>query len=140
MAIAWIGIPMVPNCLFQMQRYTYYRCAQIDRHEHPVWPSWVPESVIESQVISMLDKLILPKEIYDWAIAYLEHTLVKDAADSERELRKLKRGAADTLLLKDTQTEDNLAKEFFASGSAEAERISSAAAARRSNQSWQTGR
>ena len=101
------------------QRYTYYRCAQIDRNEHPVRPSWVPESVIESQVISMLDKLILPKEIYDWAVAYLEHTLVKDAADSERELRKLKRRAADTqatldtLLLKAAQTEDNLAKEFL---------------------------
>ena len=45
--------------------------------------------------------------------------MVKDAADSERELRKLKRRAADTqatldtLLLKAAQTEDNLGKEFL---------------------------
>ena len=67
----------------------------------------------------MTFRTIPPKEIYDWAIAYLEHTLLKDAADSERELRKLKRRAADTqatldtLLLKAAQTEDNLAKEFL---------------------------
>jgi len=101
------------------QRYTYYRCAQINHHEHPVRPSWVPEPVIESQVISMLDELILPKEIYDWAMAYLKHTLVKDAADTEQELRKLKKRAADTqatldtLLLKAAQIGDNLAEEFL---------------------------
>lgn len=101
------------------QQYTYYRCAQINHQKHPVRPSWVPESVIESQVISMLDKLILPKEIYDWAMAYLEHTLVKDVSDTERELRRLRKRATDTqptldmLLLKAAQTEDNLAEEFL---------------------------
>jgi len=76
---------------FHKQRYTYYRCAQVSHLEHSVRPSWVPESVIESQIITMLDKLILPKEVYDWAMAYLSHSLAKDAVDTEQELRQLKR-------------------------------------------------
>ena len=101
------------------QRYTYYRCAQINHHEHPVRPSWVPESMIESQVIEMLDRLILPKEIYDWAVVYLTHVFEKDVDDAEQELRKLKQrataaqGTLDTLLLKAAETEDNLAEEFL---------------------------
>ena len=38
----------------------------------------------------MLEKLSLPKEVYDWAVAYLEHILANDGADVEQELRKLK--------------------------------------------------
>jgi DNA invertase Pin-like site-specific DNA recombinase len=101
------------------QCYTYYRCAQINHHEHPVRRSWVPESVIESQIISMLDRLILPSEIYDWAMAYLTHVFEKEVDDAEQELRKLKKRNADvqatldTLLLKAAQTEDNLAEEFL---------------------------
>ena len=101
------------------QRYTYYRCAQINHYEHPVRPSWVPESVIESQVTDMLDRLILPNEIYDWALAYLKTILEKDVDDAEQELRNLKKRATDaqatldTLLLKAAQTKDNLAEEFL---------------------------
>jgi len=101
------------------QRYTYYRCAQINHYEHPVRPSWVPESVIDAQVIRMLEKIVLPKGVYDWAMAYLEHMLVRDATDMEQELRKLKRKTADaqatldTLLLKAAQATDNLAEEFL---------------------------
>jgi len=101
------------------QRYTYYRCAQINHYEHPVRPSWVPESVIESQVTDMLDRLILPKEIYDWALAYLKNILEKDVDDAEQELRNLKKRATDaqatldTLVLKAAQTKDSLAEEFL---------------------------
>jgi DNA invertase Pin-like site-specific DNA recombinase len=104
---------------FHKQRYTYYRCAQINRCNHPLGMSWVPEPVIESQVVMMLNKLILPREVYDWATAYLEHTLAKDADDTEQQLRKLNRRVNDTqatldsLLLKAVQTEDNLAEGFL---------------------------
>lgn len=79
----------------------------------------MPESAIESQVIDMLDRLILPSEIYDWAMAYLTHVFEKDVHDAEQELRKLKKRIADTqatldtLLLKAAQTEDNLAEDFL---------------------------
>jgi len=61
------------------QRYTYYRCAQVSYREHSTKPEWVPEPVVEDQVIAMLAKLAFPKEVYDWAVAYLEHSLAKDS-------------------------------------------------------------
>lgn len=67
----------------------------------------------------MLAKLVFPQEVYDWAIAYLRHTLAKDATDTEMELRKLTKKATDiqagldTLLVKAAQTDDNLADEFL---------------------------
>ena len=62
---------------FHKQRYTYYRCAQVTYRDHASKPQWVREPVVEEQIVAMLEKLALPKEVYDWAAAYLEHTLAK---------------------------------------------------------------
>jgi hypothetical protein len=53
----------------------------------------VQEQVIERQVVNLLDKLILPKEVYDWAISYLENASVEDVANFEQELIRLKKRA-----------------------------------------------
>ncbi|MCJ7674936.1 MAG: hypothetical protein MUO33_07270 [Sedimentisphaerales bacterium] len=75
---------------------------------------------IEANYIINSDRLlVLPKEIYDWALAYLKNILEKDVDDAEQELRNLKKRATDaqasldTLLLKAAQTKDNLAEEFL---------------------------
>jgi len=101
------------------KRYIYYRCAQFNQREHLVKPSWVTEQAIEEQIIRMLDKLVLSKEVYDWVLAYLERSIAKDAVNTEKELRTLRKKAIDTqatldtLLLKVAQTEDNLAGSFL---------------------------
>ena len=104
---------------FHKQRYTYYRCAQVQYREHPVRPAWVPEPAIESQIVAMLKKLVLPKEVYDWAIALLDRTIAKDETNTKQEIQTIKRKASetqstmDTLLLKAASTEDNLAEDFL---------------------------
>ncbi len=101
------------------QRYTYYRCSQLRYRKHSVEPAWVREEVIESQIVAMLEKLTLPKEVCDWAMAYLDRVLTRDLADMQNELGKLKRRSSETqatldaLLLKAAQTEDNLAEGFM---------------------------
>jgi len=101
------------------QRYTYYRCSQLRYRKHSVEPAWVREEVIESQIIAMLEKLTLPKEVYDWAMAYLDRVLARDLTDTQNELGRLKRRSSETqatldaLLLKAAQTEDNLAEGFM---------------------------
>lgn len=71
------------------RRYTYYRCAQVQYHDHPIRPAWVPEGTVEAQIIAMLDRIVPPQEVYDWAMAYLKRTAVQDAADTKREPQKL---------------------------------------------------
>jgi len=101
------------------QRYTYYRCSQLQYREHTVKSAWVREPVIESQVVAMLERLTLPKEVYDWAMEYLDRALVRDLSETRNELHKLKRKVSqtqatlDALLLKAAQAEDNLAEEFM---------------------------
>jgi len=101
------------------QRYTYYRCSQLRYRKHSVEPAWVREEVIESQIVTMLEKLTLPKEVCDWAMAYLDRVLTRDLADMQNELGRLKRRSSETqatldaLLLKAAQTEDNLAEGFM---------------------------
>lgn len=101
------------------RQYIYYRCAQISYRQHATKPHWVPEPVVEDQIVAMLAKLAFPKEVYDWAIAYLRHTLAKDVTDTETELRKLTKKAADmqagldALLVKAAQTDEALADEFL---------------------------
>ena len=101
------------------QRYTYYRCSQLQYREHAVKPAWVREPLIESQIVAMLEKLTLPKEVYDWAMEYLGRTLAMDLSEMRNELRKLKRKVSqtqatlDALLLKAAQAKDNLAEGFM---------------------------
>jgi len=73
----------------------YGRYTAISYRRHATKPEWVPESVVEDQIVAMLAKLAFPKEVYDWAIASLRHTLAKDATGTETELRKLTKKAAD---------------------------------------------
>ena len=68
----------------------------------------------------MLEKLILPKDIYDWAIEYLKRLIIKDKVSSEDQLRQLKRRlsknqvSVDGLLLKAAETKWGLAERFLA--------------------------
>ncbi|GAG46535.1 unnamed protein product, partial [marine sediment metagenome] len=61
----------------------------------------------------------LDKEVYDWAMEYLDRALVRDSSETRNELHKLKRKVSqtqatlDALLLKAAQAEDNLAEEFM---------------------------
>ena len=113
------AVQYVETASKQKERQRFREIVNRICREHSIEPAWVREEVIESQIIAMLENLALPREVYDWAMAYLEHTLVKDAADTEQELWKLKKRAADTqatldtLLLKAAQTKDSLAEEFF---------------------------
>jgi hypothetical protein len=74
--------------------------------EHLVKPAWIREEAIEAQITGMLKKLTLPKEVYDWAIAYLKQILAKGVIDRDQELRRLKKritevqATLDTLLLR----------------------------------------
>ena len=101
------------------QRYIYYHCAQMQYLEHPVRPAWVREPVIESQVTTLLGKLILPEEVRDWALAYLERAGRTDAADTRRQLQSLRRKASETqatldaLLLKAADVSDELGEHFL---------------------------
>ncbi len=101
------------------QQYSYYICSQRRHRDHPVKPAWVPESLIESQIVSMLDKLILPKEVYDWVIEYLKRISTQEGVDTQKELKSLKRkisesqNTVDALLLRAAQAEDSLADGFM---------------------------
>jgi hypothetical protein len=82
-------------------------------------PDELSESEIESQIIAILSKLVLPKEVYDWAKEYLQRVLVQDKADMENELAKLKRRlleaqtTMDALLLKAAHADEGLARGFM---------------------------
>ena len=101
------------------QRYVYYRCSQLRQIEHLCKPAWVREPVIESQIVTMLEKLRLPKEVYDWAMAYLQSVLAEDQADGQKELKRLKkrisqmRTTMDSLLLRAAQADDSLIESFM---------------------------
>jgi DNA invertase Pin-like site-specific DNA recombinase len=101
------------------RKYTYYFCSQRQHQEHPIKPAWVSEPDIESQIITLLGRLVLPKEIYDWAKEYLQRVLVQDESDMENELMKLKRRLSETqatmdaLLLKAAHVEDNMSEGFM---------------------------
>ena len=101
------------------QRYIYYICSQQRHREHSVMLAWVREQVIESQIIAMLKRLCLPKEVYDWVMAYLKNILAKDQVDTENELRGLKRkqsetqAALDAILLRTAEADADLAEGFM---------------------------
>ena len=101
------------------RRYRYYRCAQVQYREHQVPPAWVPEQAIESQLLVRLNKLVLPEEIYQWAMAYLKGVDVKSAASQEKELRGLRQQASrtqsalDALLLKAAEADNALTDSFM---------------------------
>jgi hypothetical protein len=50
---------------------------------------------IEARITVLLEQLTLPKEVYDWAMAYLKHVLAKGVIDRDQELRKLKKRIAE---------------------------------------------
>ena len=101
------------------QRYTYYICSQRRYREHPVKPAWVRETVIESEIVALLERLHLPDEVYDWAITYLNTVLSEDLADTQKELCSLKRKASETqatldaILLRAARADDSLAEGFM---------------------------
>ena len=67
----------------------------------------------------MLEKLRLPKEVCDWAMAYLRNILAEDQADGQKELKRLKkrisetRTTVDSLLLRAAQADDSLIESFM---------------------------
>ena len=79
----------------------------------------MPESAVESQIVAMLEKLILPKEVCEWALAYLKQSQRKDATAMKEQSQNLRRRASgaqnilDALLLRAARTEDNLAEGFM---------------------------
>ena len=101
------------------KRYTYYICAQRRSIDHAEKPAWVPEPKIESQIVSLLEKLVLPKDVYDWVLEYLKRASTQDVSDVENELKSLKRKIAesqktvDAILLRAAQADDSLADGFM---------------------------
>ncbi|MFB3894462.1 MAG: recombinase family protein [Phycisphaerae bacterium] len=101
------------------QRYTYYRCAQLQYREHPEGPAWAPEGLLESQVLLMLNKLVLPQEVCEWATDCLKRSEAKNAAEAEKALNSLRQkasqvqGTLDALLMKAAQADDSLAEGFM---------------------------
>lgn len=67
----------------------------------------------------MLEELCLPKDVYDWAMAYLSDTLAKDHAGTQKEVVRLKRRISETqatldaILLRAAQADDGLADGFM---------------------------
>ncbi len=101
------------------KKYTYYICAQRRNIEHIEKPAWVPEQKIESQIVSFLEKLVLPRDIYDWVVEYLKRYSTKEISDTEKELKSLKRKISeskkviDSILLRAAQANDDLADNFM---------------------------
>ena len=101
------------------QKYTYYCCSQRRHQEHPVKLTWVSETAIESQIIALLEKLVLPEEVYEWVKEYLQRLLVDDRTETDNQLTKLKRRLSETqstldaLLLKAAQVEMSLSEGFM---------------------------
>lgn len=101
------------------QQYTYYVCSQRRHLNHSAKPAWVPEQHIESQIVSLLDKLILPKEVYNWVIEYLKRTSTQEVVDTQKELKSLKRkisesqNTVDAILLRAAQADDSLVDGFM---------------------------
>ena len=101
------------------KQYTYYICAQRRHIDHVEKPAWVPEPKIESQIVSLLEKLVLPKEVYDWVLEYLKRSATQESTDVEKELKSLKRKISesqktiDSILLRAAQAEDSLADGFM---------------------------
>ncbi len=66
-----------------------------------------------------LEKLILPKEVCEWALAHLKQSQRRDATAMKEQSQDLRRRASeaqnilDALLLKAARTEDNLAEGFM---------------------------
>ena len=67
----------------------------------------------------MLEKLRLPKEVYDWAMAYRINVLAEDQADGQKELKRLKkrisetRATVDSILLRAAQADESLVESFM---------------------------
>jgi len=101
------------------KRYTYYICAQRSHIDHVEKPVWMPEQKIESQIVSLLEKLVLPKDIYGWVLEYLKRSSIQEIADVEKELKSLKRklteskNTVDSILLRAAQADDSLAEGFM---------------------------
>ena len=77
------------------------------------------EQHIESQIVSLLEKLILPKGVYDWVIEYLKRASTQEVFGTQKELKSLKRtisesqNTVDALLLRAAQAEDSLVDGFM---------------------------
>ena len=101
------------------KKYTYYICAQRRHVDHVEKPAWVPEHKVESQIVSLLEKLVLPKDVYDWALEYLKRASKQETSDVEKELKSLKRKISDSqktvdsILLRAAQADDSLAEGFM---------------------------
>ena len=101
------------------QQYSYYICSQRRHLDHAAKPAWVPEQKIELQIVSLLEKLILPKEVYDWVLEYLKRSSTQEVVDTQKELKSLKRkisdsqNTVDAILLRAAQADDSLADGFM---------------------------
>jgi hypothetical protein len=79
----------------------------------------MPEQRIESQIVSLLEKLVLPKDIYEWVLEYMKRSSIQEMADVEKELKSLKRklsesqNTVDSILLRAAQADDSLAEGFM---------------------------
>jgi DNA invertase Pin-like site-specific DNA recombinase/endogenous inhibitor of DNA gyrase (YacG/DUF329 family) len=104
------------------KQYTYYFCSQRRHVDHIDKPAWVPEQKIELEIVSLLEKLVLPKDVYDWVLEYLRRTSTQEVIDTEKELKSLKKKISesqktvDAILLRAAQAQDSLADSFHATG------------------------
>ena len=80
---------------------------------------WVKEEEIESQIIALLQKMVLPDELYDWVIQYLKVSAKKNEQEKEKEIYSVKRRLKeaqvkfDNLLIKASESEDKLSTGFM---------------------------
>ena len=100
-------------------RYTYYVCSQRRKIDHGFELQWVKEQQIESQIIALLQKLVLPDELYDWVVQYLKISSKKSKQEKEKEIYSVKRrlkeaqGKFDNLLIKASESDDKFSGGFM---------------------------
>ena len=100
-------------------RYTYYVCSQRRNIDHSFELQWVKEKEIESQIIALLQKLVLPAELYDWVIQYLRVSAKKTKQEKEKEIASLKRRLKesqvkfDNLLIKASESDNKFSDGFM---------------------------
>jgi len=101
------------------KRYVYYVCSQRRHIDHSFELQWVKEEEIESQIIALLQKLVLPDELYDWVVQYLKVSTKKNEQEKEKEIYSVKRRLKeaqvkfDNLLIKASESEDKLSTGFM---------------------------
>lgn len=101
------------------KRYVYYICSQRRHVDHCLQLQWVKEDQIETQIVELLQKLVLPAELYDWVVEYLKISAKKNTREKEKEISKLKRRLKvgqekfDNLLTKAAESDNQLSSGFM---------------------------